>query len=200
MFCSRTKSNTGCCRAALSQNCLRSCFGSATPLISTTMRSNMSPRFTATLSSFITLVRSSSDAEQQAQPFCSSTTSESSISARSLRPPPPASTEERRTCSLTSFESMFTAARSLTTTPTLIPPLLAKICCNRVVFPAPRKPESTETGTNFDSFSVSESDDTDGEVTIFDAQMFLEVVGTSERGRHENKRHFAMDDKPRALR
>ena len=76
--------------------------------------------------------RNSSAAVQQAQPFCSSTVS-------SGDDVPPVFLD-------TSAASMFISATSFTMRPTLIPALFSSRCLSIVVFPAPRKPESSVMG------------------------------------------------------
>ena len=76
--------------------------------------------------------RNSSAAVQQAQPFCSSTVS-------SAADAPPVFLD-------TSAASMLISATSLTRRPTLSPALFSSRCLSSVVFPAPRKPESSVMG------------------------------------------------------
>eukprot|EP00960_Hanusia_phi_P053558 762158-Hanusia_phi.AAC.1 len=49
----------------------------------------------------------------------------------------------------TSAASTFTSERSLTRRATRMPCWLVRMCCRRVVFPAPRKPDSSVTGSLF---------------------------------------------------
>mmetsp|Transcript_43438 Transcript_43438/g.103274 ORF Transcript_43438/g.103274 Transcript_43438/m.103274 type:complete len:312 (+) Transcript_43438:830-1765(+) len=133
-----TKSNTGCPPRIASWNSRRTFLGSATPLISITIRSNLYPPTCATSRSWAMQAMSSSEALQHAQPFSSSTNS--MPSPLLVRIP----LLER---SRTSFASMFTDATSFTTTPTRSPPLLVRSSCNSVVFPEPRNPDSSDIGT-----------------------------------------------------
>lgn len=48
---------------------------------------------------------------------------------------------------VTSLESMLTLAISLTITPILVFSVFSSRCCNVVVFPVPRNPESSVIGT-----------------------------------------------------
>jgi hypothetical protein len=92
--------------------------------------------------------RSSSDREQQAQPFCNSTTSDDSnnkllkgVVIEWLVVSVTAVKEERMY-----LASIFTEATSLMTTPTLYPPVFCKRFCNVEVLPDPRKPLSNVIG------------------------------------------------------
>jgi hypothetical protein len=58
---------------------------------------------------------------------------------------------------------MFTAAMSLTITPTRIPSLFSRICFSKVVFPEPRKPEISVMGTRLSlSIKAEEASSTEG--------------------------------------
>mmetsp|Transcript_95055 Transcript_95055/g.245568 ORF Transcript_95055/g.245568 Transcript_95055/m.245568 type:complete len:227 (-) Transcript_95055:3-683(-) len=105
----------------------RTASGSPTPLSSTTMCSK--GRSFERITMFCTAVKRSSAEEQQTHPFCSSVTSTKPVSKR-----------------LTSWESMLTAATSLTTTPILTPSWFSRRCFSSEVFPVPRKPLRSVTG------------------------------------------------------
>mmetsp|Transcript_67304 Transcript_67304/g.140602 ORF Transcript_67304/g.140602 Transcript_67304/m.140602 type:complete len:279 (+) Transcript_67304:731-1567(+) len=125
-----------CARRDRFSKASRTAMGSATPLSSTTMASGGALREPPVskdegLSNSPILKRRSSDAEQQTQPFESST----------LLDWVPAIAPS------TTRASTFTLAKSLTMMPNLTPWSSLKRCCKSVVFPAPRKPDSSTTGT-----------------------------------------------------
>ena len=104
--------------------------GSLTPLDSTTRHSKgLSPSAATTL---LTSCTRSSRLVQHMHPF------DSSISSSSLR---------TRPLSLISFSSKFTLPRSFTNTAHLRSSLFSNTCFNSVVFPLPRNPLSTVTGS-----------------------------------------------------
>mmetsp|Transcript_25643 Transcript_25643/g.46428 ORF Transcript_25643/g.46428 Transcript_25643/m.46428 type:complete len:268 (+) Transcript_25643:290-1093(+) len=118
-----------CCQLSLTAT------GSATPLSSTTMASKSRPSMSRSM-----LVSNSSAREQQAHPFCSSTVDPSLNSAMTSPPafPPP-----------NNRASILTEATSFTITPTLIPSRFSSKFLSAVVFPLPKKPDSSVTGTGF---------------------------------------------------
>mmetsp|Transcript_4468 Transcript_4468/g.11063 ORF Transcript_4468/g.11063 Transcript_4468/m.11063 type:complete len:220 (+) Transcript_4468:669-1328(+) len=108
-------------------NISATCSGSLTPELSTTMASN----FRSFASSAIALTRSVRSV-QQMQPFCSSTSVSLFASVRVPR---------------TRFASTLIAATSFTTTATFLSPASSRMRFSKVVLPAPRKPDSKDTGT-----------------------------------------------------
>ena len=116
----------------LPQSRARTSRGSATPDDSITMWSHGVPRSRESFISCSMPCRNSSAAVQQAQPFCSSTVS-------SAADAPPVFLD-------TSAASMLISATSFTRRPTLSPALFSSRCLSSVVFPAPRKPESSVMG------------------------------------------------------
>ena len=122
---------------AWSQFCLTAA-GSATPLNSTTIASKSLPSIKS-----VTLVNNSSDNEQHAHPFCSSTVPlfvEVLTAALLLLLDFPMGLE-------ISLASMLTAATSLTIVPTLIPSVFSRRRLRAVVLPAPRNPARMVIGT-----------------------------------------------------
>mmetsp|Transcript_53542 Transcript_53542/g.113716 ORF Transcript_53542/g.113716 Transcript_53542/m.113716 type:complete len:248 (+) Transcript_53542:1133-1876(+) len=122
----------GWCVATACSQFRRTADGSATPLNSTTIASKSLPSIRS-----VTDVSSSSDSEQQAHPFCSSTVPPE-------LPLPTALPLFRSPLFIgfeMSFASIFTLATSLTIVPTLIPSVFSNKRFNAVVFPAPRNPE-----------------------------------------------------------
>mmetsp|Transcript_5675 Transcript_5675/g.18553 ORF Transcript_5675/g.18553 Transcript_5675/m.18553 type:complete len:485 (-) Transcript_5675:480-1934(-) len=152
MFSSLMQRMIGQLSAAASWNMARSSFGSATPDDSTTMCSYGAPRVKESETSSDSEASRSSPAEQQAQPFDSSSmSSPHRFSAPWPSEAPSAAVPPRAT----SFASMLTAATSLTMTPTRAPSLLLSTCESSVVLPTPRKPDRIVRGMGESSASGS---------------------------------------------
>mmetsp|Transcript_12782 Transcript_12782/g.35353 ORF Transcript_12782/g.35353 Transcript_12782/m.35353 type:complete len:334 (+) Transcript_12782:647-1648(+) len=145
-----TRATVRATRVPLSSSCSSTPLtarGSATPLSSTTIASGARPAAPGAAgsgrSSSRTLLSRSSEAEQQTQPFASST-----LRAPALWRAP-----------LSTRASTFTEAKSFTSTPSRKPWLLVRRCSSSVVFPAPRNPDTRITGTLVRAPPVTETAD-----------------------------------------
>mmetsp|Transcript_14839 Transcript_14839/g.20229 ORF Transcript_14839/g.20229 Transcript_14839/m.20229 type:complete len:254 (-) Transcript_14839:41-802(-) len=151
--------------------CSQFCFtdtGSATPLSSTTTASKSLPSMSVSND-----VRSSSEREQHAQPFCNSTV-----------PPSSAITLSGASLSFPGLEislaSMFTLATSFTITPILTPSRFSRRFFNAVVLPEPRNPERRVMGTSFCSVS--------SEIAVEKSALVGEAARVAKEGRVPNAR------------